>query len=285
MAKKIYLSPSNQNANVYSFGNTNEMIQCNRIADKAQVALKRCGFEVKKAKEGQEMYTSIKESNDWGADLHVPIHTNAYNGKLTGGTLVMLYANRDENNKAGRAVLDAVAPISPGKDYTLRYNPELAELNGTNAVAVYLEVEFHDTAEGAKWIIENVEVVGEALANGICNYFGVEYILPADEKVNFETAAVQVLLRNAHKLGFVKTYVNPVDNKKGKLTNGAIKEAKEYFGFKNIDTSITAELINALDELFAVEALCDCLVGDVNGDGKVDIRDATEIQKKVAGLN
>ena len=35
MSKKIYLSPSNQNGNLYAYGNTNEMEQCNRIADAA----------------------------------------------------------------------------------------------------------------------------------------------------------------------------------------------------------------------------------------------------------
>lgn len=177
-AKKIYLSPSNQNANLYKYGNTNECVQCNKIADYAEKALKRCGFSVKKASQGQAMTTSIYDSNKWGADLHIPIHTNAYNGKTTGGTLVMLYSNTKANNKAGTAILEAVAPISPGKDYSLRYNSGLAELNSTNAIAVYLEVEFHDTVDGAKWIINNVEKIGEAIAKGVCNYYGVKYVAP-----------------------------------------------------------------------------------------------------------
>ena len=188
MGKKIYLSPSNQKANEYAYGNTNEMVQCNRIADFAKVALERCGFTVKKAPQGQKMNTSIAESNEWGSDLHIPIHTNAYNDKLTGGTLVMLYKNTAENNKAGKAVLDAVAKISPGKDYSLRYETGLAELKRTNMISVYLEVEFHDTAEGAKWIVNNVENIGEAIAKGVCNYYGVNYVEP-------KTAEPEVLYR------------------------------------------------------------------------------------------
>lgn len=287
--KKIYLSPSNQNANIYKYGNTNEMVQCNRIADYAKKALERCGFSVKKAAQGQNMSTSISESNNWKADLHIPIHTNAYNGKLTGGTLVMLYSNQSENNKAGKAILNAVAPISPGKDYDLRYNTGLAELNGTSAIAVYLEVEFHDTTEGAKWIINNVEKIGEAIAKGVCNYYGVKYVAPTStatktEKVSYETAAVQVLLRQAHELGIVKTYVTPVDNKKGTLTNTAIIEAKKYFGHKKQDNSITSELITDLDKAFTSAIVHKCLRGDFNGDGKIDINDATAIQKYIAGV-
>ena len=175
MSKKIYLSPSSQVNNVYAYGNTNEMVQCNKIAEAAKAALERCGFEVKKAPQGQSMQQSIKESNSWSPDLHIPIHTNAFNGQTLGGTLVMIYSMEDKNKRAGQAILDAVAPVSPGPDYTLRANSSLAELNSTKSVAVYVEVEFHDNVEGAKWIIENTKTIGEAICKGVCNYFGVAY--------------------------------------------------------------------------------------------------------------
>ncbi len=164
-----------QSNNRYAYGDTTEMIQCNKIAEAAKTALERCGFEVKKAPQGQSMQQSIKESNAWSPDLHIPIHTNAFNGKTLGGTLVMIYSMEDKNKRAGQALLDAVAPVSPGPDYTLRVNPSLAELNSTKAVAVYVEVEFHDTTDGAKWIIENTKTIGEAICKGVCNYFGVTY--------------------------------------------------------------------------------------------------------------
>lgn len=96
MSKKIYLSPSNQYNNTYATGGTNEMAQCNRIASAAKTALERCGFEVKKAPEGQEMRVSINESNKFGADLHIPIHTNAGGGA---GTEVFVYSTSDRNMK------------------------------------------------------------------------------------------------------------------------------------------------------------------------------------------
>ena len=164
-----------QSNNRYAYGDTTEMIQCNKIAEAAKTALERCGFEVKKAPQGQSMQQSIKESNAWSPDLHIPIHTNAFNGKTLGGTLVMIYSMEDKNKRAGQALLNAVAPVSPGPDYTLRANSSLAELNSTKAVAVYIEVEFHDTADGAKWIIENTKTIGEAICKGVCSYFGVPY--------------------------------------------------------------------------------------------------------------
>ena len=174
MSKKIYLSPSNQSNNAYAFGDTNEMVQCNRIADYAKAALERCGFIVKKAPMGQEISVSAKESNNFGADLHIPIHTNAGGGN---GTLVMIYSNASENLKAGTALYNSVNAVTPGTvEYGVRVNPSLLELNSTTAIATYVECEFHDREDLAEFIINNVDVLGEAIAEGVCDYYGVSYV-------------------------------------------------------------------------------------------------------------
>ena len=176
MIKKIYLSPSNQDNNAYAVGNTTEMAQCNRIAFYAKQALERCGFIVKKAPEGQGMWVSIQESNDWGADLHIPIHTNAYNGK-TGGTVVFVYSKSKEAMQIAAPIYRYVQSVTPGNtDYGVRENPELAELNATKALAVYVEADFHDNPEIAQWIIDNVKLIGEAIAMGVCEGCNVKYV-------------------------------------------------------------------------------------------------------------
>ena len=220
MNKKIYLSPSNQINNLYAAGNTNECEQCNRIAEYAKKALQRCGFEVKKALPGQNMNTSIKESNNWGADLHIPIHTNAFNAQTLGGTLVMIYSNATENKKAGSAILNAVAPISPGPDYSLRVNSGLAELNSTKAIAVYLEVEFHDEKDGANWIINNVKAIGEAICKGVCEFYGVTYKVDGTElpgklyRVQIgafkDKSNAQNCLQQAKNAGFADAFIKEV---------------------------------------------------------------------------
>ena len=107
---------------------------------------------------------------------------------------------------------------------------------------------------------------------------------------NFETAGVQALLRQAYAQGIVKTFVKPIDNKKGKLTNAAIVEAKEYLGIKNPDTSVNLKFIADLEHAVNVlriakeDALKAKAKGDINGDGKVNIKDATALQKELAGI-
>lgn len=173
---KIYLSPSNQDANIYAIGNTNEMIQCNIIAEAVEEYLLEHGFNVKRAPMNQDMYVTIDESNYWGADLHVPIHTNAFDGSLTGGTLIMIYNFADtENVKAARNILDSLAPITPGSDYPLKQRKDLHELSDIEAMSVYVECEHHDTVEGASFIINNTDKIAEAIAKGICSYYGIEW--------------------------------------------------------------------------------------------------------------
>lgn len=206
MSKKIYLSPSNQSGNMYAYGNTTEMEQCNRIADAAKTALERCGFIVKKAPKGQDMYKSISESNAWGADLHMPIHTNAANGKC-GGTMCMVYSKASENMKYANPIYKAVQAVTPGKtEYGIREYPELAELKNTNMVAVYTEVDFHDNSTIAKWIINNVKTIGEAFAKGVCEAFGIAYKSENTIGTNSNTAKVATVNDRDKFLSMARTY-------------------------------------------------------------------------------
>ena len=173
MAKKIYLSPSNQSGNTYATGNTNEMAQCDKIANATATALKRCGFEVKVGKSGDSMQNRCNESDNFNADIHMPIHTNAFNGKTTGGTRV--FCLNSKNAGVANAVLKELGAISPGTADSLKYETGLFEINVPKAVTVYVECEFHDTKTGSDWIRSNTTNIGEAICKGLCNYYGVSY--------------------------------------------------------------------------------------------------------------
>ena len=174
---KIYLSPSAQPTNNYAAGDTNEQVQCNRIAEAAKSALERCGFAVRKAPEGQGYKDSVAESNAWGADLHIPIHTNAGGGA---GTVVFVHGGTAKQMQYAKPIYDEVQATSPGTtDYGVRVNSGLYELGYTTATTVYVECEFHDRADLAAWIIEHTTELGEAIARGVCKGAGVTYIAPS----------------------------------------------------------------------------------------------------------
>ena len=46
----------------------------------------------------------------------------------------------------------------------------------TSGKCIYVEAEFHDSVEGAEWIIENVEEIGEAICRGICKGADIAYV-------------------------------------------------------------------------------------------------------------
>lgn len=173
MAKRIYLSPSNQFSNTYATGNTNEMAQCDKIANATATALKRCGFEVKVGKSGDNMQNRCNESDSFNADIHMPIHTNAYNGQVTGGTRIFCLNSNGRN--ACQAILNELGKISPGTADSISYQTGLYEINVPKALTVYVECEFHDTKTGSDWIRNNITNIGEAICKGLCSYFGIKY--------------------------------------------------------------------------------------------------------------
>lgn len=170
---KIYLSPSSQAENPYSAQGTNEQRQCNRIADAAKAALERNGYTVKKAPEGQGYVQNVADSNAWGADIHMPIHTNA--GGTSKGTMGLCFPGY-VNNKYMQAVYKAVADVTPWYDSGIVARSDLYEINTTNCMCVYMEMAFHDKEDSAQWIIDNVVALGEAIAKGICAADGKIYV-------------------------------------------------------------------------------------------------------------
>ncbi len=169
---KVYLAPSNQVENRYAYGNTTEAVQCGKIAEACKAALERSGVTVQV---GHMIHMSekIAQSNAFGADLHVPIHTNAFNGTVT-GTRMFCFSSGGEGMKACKAIFDRLAPITPGTGESIQVN-DYDEIVYTNAPAAYVECEFHDNAKTAKWIVEHTTDIGEAIAQGICDYFGVTF--------------------------------------------------------------------------------------------------------------
>ena len=174
MAKNIYISPSDQTSNKYAYGNTNEAVVCRKIAEATEAALKRCGFNVKNNKTSS-MAARVAESDKWGADLHLPIHTNAFNKKVT-GTRLFCWDKTGEGYKACRAIFNKLAPLTPGTSESISVNTSLYEIRNPSAPTAYVEVDFHDVADIAEWLIENVEAIGEAICQGVCDYFGVAYV-------------------------------------------------------------------------------------------------------------
>lgn len=100
------------------------------------------------------------------------------------------------------------------------------------------------------------------------------------EKVSYETGCLQALLMIAERLGIISQTISPLDNKKGKMTKAAILQMKNHLKLKEdytVDLTFIRKTYQAIVDALSV-------VGDINGDGKVNIRDATALQKELAGI-
>lgn len=181
----VYLSPSNQVANTYWGNNQNENYWCEKIAKATYDALIRSHVKAI-LPTSDSMYARIGEANamvrDLGEDmLYVPIHTNATGLKNSTrrGTNIYNYGTR--NGKAlainiynevmdieGAAVCKGGVPV----------NKTWYEMVNSHGVCAYCELEYHDCEEGANWIIEHIVELGEAVARGICNYMGRNFVEP-----------------------------------------------------------------------------------------------------------
>lgn len=173
---KIYISPSCQTENVYAYGKTTEAKECRKIGQLTVQALQRCGFAAI-TNVTDDMDERMEESNVWGADLHVPIHSNAFNKSAMGTQIYHDGVSGSVSKKASAAIFNVLAPLSPGSggDF-MRANPGLYEIRMSDAPTAYIEVAFHDTVTEAKWIINNKIKIAEAICKGICNLYGVTYI-------------------------------------------------------------------------------------------------------------
>ena len=143
-----------------------EAFHCIKIADYARAYLELNGYEVKVGSSATEntYKDRVKESNEWGADLHIPIHTNAGGGH---GTLMLCYPG-SINNIYVNNIYNEVAQLTPTEDKGVQTTNNLYEINATKCVTAYLECEFHDNDDTEKWIDNNEKELGRAIAKGVC---------------------------------------------------------------------------------------------------------------------
>lgn len=100
---------------------------------------------------------NVTNSNAWGATMHIPMHSNARatncptNDPAYGGTWMLYYTNN------GRQLADQLLytlEFGPGSNDKLVYRSNLGELTGPNAVAAYMETEFHTWQHGVTFLTD-----------------------------------------------------------------------------------------------------------------------------------
>jgi N-acetylmuramoyl-L-alanine amidase len=186
---KIYLSPSNQNRNIgYGTYGTEQDVM-HRVGEATKKILERCKQTTYISRKNMTFQQAVAESNKLKCDIHIAIHSNAFN-KTVRGTQSMYVS--DNGHKLANEIYKRLEAFTPVEDRGCRQNDNLYELNYTVAVCAYLELMFHDNKEDSLLIINNIEKLAELIARGICEYLKVKFVEKevvkvVDKKVNVNT--------------------------------------------------------------------------------------------------
>lgn len=178
----VYLSPSTQDKNPYAVGNTTEEIQMNEVADVVQEELSFYP-DIKVLRNRPEMTLTeiFADSNKQPVHAHVAIHSNAYKvGVVVLGAEAWAWSATIAGGRLANSVYKYVSALTPETDRGVKYDSadgvaNYGELSKVKAPSTIIEGEFHDNAQGATWILNNIENLGLAIAKGIIEFLETEH--------------------------------------------------------------------------------------------------------------
>ena len=177
----IYLSPSTQENNLYVNGGTEEEWM-NRLADAMEPYLTASGIRYSRNTPDMTAASSIRASNAGNYDLHLALHSNAAPEGQYGqarGILVFYYPGSAQGQRAATLVADGLKTLYPLPN-RVRAEPttSVGEVRRVRAPSVFLELGYHDNADDAAWIKNNLEAVARNIVLSLTEYFGVPFLEP-----------------------------------------------------------------------------------------------------------
>ena len=205
----IYLSPSNQPANMYKGIPTSEREQMELVASLVKQEL--TGFDVDVIlpdyaaedrlgwrKVGPNNDNAIRGSGrpslaaDMNADFYLAIHSNALGRTNNGvtGPLALYHPDSQLSFQTASALVKNALAIAPlGSTTTTLHNgmaafggygyAEIREPMKKGIPSVLFEVEFHDYAKTAQWIVNNKRAIAKSIAKSLVESLGLQKVTPA----------------------------------------------------------------------------------------------------------
>jgi len=177
--KKIFISPSSQEANTYTTG-TNEETVMNLIADSLIPELVRHGVGVMRNNRNNTYAGHISQSNGYGPDLHLAIHSDASGGINTGkarGCTVFCYDPSDPSKigtQFAEKIYKNISALTPTEDRGVRSGKaSISEIKYTHAPAALVEIAFHDNPDDAQWIVNHISQIAHGLLLAILEQFSI----------------------------------------------------------------------------------------------------------------
>ena len=182
---KVYLSPPYHYFNRCAVEGCDETTHNNLYLDELEPYLTACGIDWRRgprrtprsAEDGNLlMQRAVRESDDWGADVHYVSHTNAFDGTVR-GCRPMIYPGSARGRRLAQLLTERRRAIYDGP-VSLTERSDLYELRMPAAASYYEEHVFHDNEADAAWFHDHLRAVAEQTARGLCDYFGLPFVDP-----------------------------------------------------------------------------------------------------------
>ena len=130
--------------------------------------LETAGCEVKTLQD-DNLGLVCETSNEWGADIFVSLHCNAFNTQARGTeTLYKSFNGQRLANDIQSQLIRSINTVDRG----VKKRDDLWVLNGTDATAVLVEMAFIDNDDDLKMLNNDLDTIVRAIARGITDYMG-----------------------------------------------------------------------------------------------------------------
>lgn len=178
---KVYISPSNQSKNygVKEALYTNERDEMNDLSNYIIERLVSHGVKVKRNNSSGNINLWLRESNYYGANLHIAIHSNASVNHTAQGIETWIHSETSDTYSLANIIQNDLMSIYPyasdqtnrGVKYALG---ALGEVNDNYLpFGILVEVAHHDYYEDALWIMQNKKLIGYNIADSILKYYQI----------------------------------------------------------------------------------------------------------------
>jgi N-acetylmuramoyl-L-alanine amidase len=205
---RIYLSPSNQTANEGVNG-YNEAEKMRALAARIKLYLDKSPmFQAKISDIGMGLMQVSQDSDMWGSDLHICLHSDADSNPKTGGATAFIYAKGGQGEKFANVLYGKVSALSPGIDRGIIVRPGLCELNSTKAPAVLIENFFHTNPLEVANFNAHFDDYAMQTALAVYELYNVPY--PEPVKVTTQTWKIDAV-KWAKEKGYISELHDPLE--------------------------------------------------------------------------
>lgn len=130
--------------------------------------LETAGCEVRTLQD-DDLSLVCAESNNWGADVFVSLHCNAFNTVARGTETLYKSFN---GQQLAQCIQDQIINSINTVDRGVKKRDGLWVLNGTDAVAVLVEMAFIDNEYDHSLLMNDLDTIVRAIARGITDFGG-----------------------------------------------------------------------------------------------------------------